>query len=229
MEVVMKSFVVIVLLFAVTANINSQTFSSSTLLYSYFDMADNNYLESGVLDIESPKSNNTDLYLQGGYKISSTIALAVHLNFRGDAFNFDESNAIIIAKYKLIDEDLKLSVGPYYEVTEGSIGIWSSYRQNILNNIGLTAKAALIYESKLFGKYYYIFGAGLSYPITNKLDFIGEGNYTSNYSYHSDFIMLSGGLSYNLYNEIHIRGALGYNILDTSPEIMMNINLRYLF
>jgi hypothetical protein len=227
----MKSYRLALILVILSTKLFSQVNNIRTFQYSYFDIAEgvNNYIESGFLDYESTYLNSADLYYQGSYNLSSNISLGAELKFRGEAFNFDESNTILIAKYNIVNDNVKISIGPYYEVSQGSIGIWGVYRQELLNKLGFITKASLIYESGIFKDNYYTFGVGLIYQLSESLFFVGEGNYTSPMSYPKEFMMISGGLTYNLFSHVSIRGAIGYNIMDTSLQTMINGGLAYSF
>lgn len=227
----MKNFIMVLLLVTFSSTLISQVNDIRTFQYSYLDITSdaNNYFESGILDYESTDLNNSDLYFQGGYKLSSALSLGAELKFRGDALNFDESNTILVAKYNIVDDYVKISIGPYYEINDGSVGVFGVYRQELLDKLGFITKASLIYESSKFEDKYYTIGTGLIYQISENLHIVGEGNYTSTVSYPKEFMMISGGLNYNLFNRISIRGAAGYNIMDTSLQLMINGGLAYSF
>ncbi|MBL1213587.1 MAG: hypothetical protein HND52_09535 [Ignavibacteriae bacterium] len=220
-----------VLLFILLASTSySQSNDSRTFLNSYFDINDesNNYIESYISYYERPNMAYSNF--QGNYNFSSRISLAVNLKFHGDVFNFDESNTILVGKYSLMNDDHKISIGPYYELTEGSLGVWASYFREFSNNLEIFVKSALIYESKIFGEYYNILGAGLLYQISENIDLIGEGSYSSSRIRYGDFIVLSGGIKYNLFDNLNFRGSIGHDILDNSRiGLLLNGGLEFSF
>jgi hypothetical protein len=222
---------IVVLIIIITAPIFSQIRNTYSFLNPHYDalIPSKGFWEVGMFALEDNRSD-ANLFIRSEYRINSKISLGAEIVFFDFISKLSAERLIITGKYNLIKGSTLLSFGPYIEsnIVAGDIqhiGFYSSLRHHNSDKFESFLKGAIIsIDDGIFS----ISGGGFYY-INERINFVGEQTNTYKLSsyYNSEYMLISFGTNYKVMQSIFVRSSIGYNIISTSPGLMINMGIQY--
>lgn len=204
------------------ASVHSNAYGQGLLSYSAADYVD-------VLGIG----------LQAGIPVTPEFELGTAINFLNrnyDIDGWDDDTGVadipIYGRYNFMNEvNTKLSGGAFLTLPVGSedigggnvdFGIFGAVRHAVSDPVVLTGTLGInFFEFGDSRETSLNFGGGVIYQANNDLNIIGELSLET----EVDYAMLSGGIDYNIGNDLRLRSGLGLGLNDNAPDFQLFVGL----
>jgi peptidoglycan hydrolase-like protein with peptidoglycan-binding domain len=220
-------------LFGISADKEINTFDHIHQFQGFFEdssICSNVYVESGFSYSDYDLGSLLGLGVRGGYPIAPKWEIDGAFNLlyadidSGDS-EFGISDLYIGGKYNLYNKEAKISAGGFLTLPTGSedvgqsnfnLGVYGALRYRLDDKLVITGTTGIarIEDAWFDDEISFSLGGGCIYAHNEDLHFIGELLIRTGIEY----MMVSGGLDYNLKNNNKFRGALGIGIDKGAPD-----------
>ncbi len=189
--------------------------------------------------------------IQGGFPISEQLELGVNtgvIYFDPDRRDSETelSDLTISGRYNIkrflafMPDATKVSAGAYATLPIGGkdvgedktdFGLFTAIRHPIANGVVFTGVVGFDWLETVNAKgeedrdFSLLLGGGAIYPVNDRLHVVGELNFQS----EVDYMLLIGGVDYELRIDNRLRGAIGAGLDDGAPDLTLMISYAVSF